>query len=287
MLSSISPVSIVKHRPGFGQTVRPIAGAIVASPVLGAWDPDPDYFFHWFRDSAVVIDALRLLYVDRRLGDEALQHLRDFTRFSLALNRLDGRAAAAVPDRRARVAPDFLQFLREDRRPRERPRRCRRRRDAGEPRRHARCLAMGAPPARRAAAARAGAAALGGRRAPRRAPAGGGRRPDPLRPRLHAAPLARAVVRHLGRGKRPPLLHAARLGGRAGRRRRMAAGPGRHGAGAALSGGVAGRAAPARRLLGERQRSRRDARLLPFTRAGGRPAQPEGAGHRGDPVGDP
>ena len=36
MLSSISPVSIVKHRPGFGQTVRPIAGAIVASPVLGA-----------------------------------------------------------------------------------------------------------------------------------------------------------------------------------------------------------------------------------------------------------
>ena len=114
MLSSISPVSIVKHRPGFGQTVRPIAGAIVASPVLGGWDPDPDYFFHWFRDSAVVIDALRLLYVDRRVGDEALQHLRDFTRFSLALNRLDGRAVAAVPDRRARVAPDFLQCLRED-----------------------------------------------------------------------------------------------------------------------------------------------------------------------------
>jgi glucoamylase len=114
MLSSISPVAIVKHRPGFGQTVRPIAGAIVASPVLGAYDPDPDYFFHWFRDSAVVIDALRLLYLERRIGDEALQHLRDFTRFSLALNRLDGRAAAAVPDRRARVAPDFLQYLRED-----------------------------------------------------------------------------------------------------------------------------------------------------------------------------
>ena len=114
MLRSISPVSIVKHRPGFGQTVRPIAGAIVASPVLGAYDPDPDYFFHWFRDSAVVIDALRLLYLDRRIGDEALQHLRDFTRFSLALNRLDGRVDAAVPDRRARVAPDMLQYLRED-----------------------------------------------------------------------------------------------------------------------------------------------------------------------------
>ena len=114
MLSSISPVSIVKHRPGFGQTIRPIAGAIVASPVLGGYDPDPDYFFHWFRDSAVVIDALRLLYVDRRIGDEALQHLRDFTRFSLAVNGLDGRALASVQGRRARVAPELLQFLRED-----------------------------------------------------------------------------------------------------------------------------------------------------------------------------
>ena len=114
MLSSVSPVAIVKHRPRFGQVVQPIAGAIVASPVLGDWKPDPDYFFHWFRDSAVVIDALRLLYVDRRIDEQALRHLRDFTRFSLALNRLDGRAVAAVPDRRARVAPDFLQYLRDD-----------------------------------------------------------------------------------------------------------------------------------------------------------------------------
>ncbi|WP_256330618.1 glycoside hydrolase family 15 protein [Variovorax sp. YR216] len=115
MLSSISPVSIVKHRAGFGQTVRPIVGAVVASPVLGNYDPEPDYFFHWFRDSAVVIDALRLLYIDGLVGDEALQHLRDFIRFSLDLNRLDGRAIAAIPDRGARVAPDLLQYLREDR----------------------------------------------------------------------------------------------------------------------------------------------------------------------------
>ncbi|MDP9605693.1 UNVERIFIED_ORG: glucoamylase [Variovorax paradoxus] len=114
MLSSISPVSIVKHREGFGQTVRPVAGAIVASPVLGNYDPDPDYFFHWFRDSAVVIDALRLLHADRRIGDEALRHLRDFIRFSLALNGLDGRTVTAVQDRRARVAPQLLQYLRED-----------------------------------------------------------------------------------------------------------------------------------------------------------------------------
>jgi len=114
MLCSISPVSIVKQRPGFGQTIRPLAGAIVASPVLADYNPDPDYFFHWFRDSAVVIDALRLLHADGLVGDEALQHLRDFIRFSLDLNRLDGRAAAAVEDRSACVAPELLQYLRED-----------------------------------------------------------------------------------------------------------------------------------------------------------------------------
>ncbi|WP_076999011.1 glycoside hydrolase family 15 protein [Variovorax sp. KK3] len=114
MLASISPLAIVKHRTGFGQTVRPVAGSIVASPVLGNYDPDPDYFFHWFRDSAVVIDALRLLHADGRIGDEALQHLRDFTRFSLDLNRLDGRVNAAEPGRRERVEPGLLQYLRDD-----------------------------------------------------------------------------------------------------------------------------------------------------------------------------
>ncbi|MES2886408.1 MAG: glycoside hydrolase family 15 protein [Pseudomonadota bacterium] len=141
LLASISPLAIVKHRPGFGQTIRPVAGAIVASTVLADWDPDPDYFFHWFRDSALVIDALRSLYSDRLVGIDgpqgravpspppeggektwggpafsqaALQHLRDFIRFSLGLTRLDGRIDAAVPDRRARVSPDFLQFARDD-----------------------------------------------------------------------------------------------------------------------------------------------------------------------------
>lgn len=114
MLASVSPVGIVKHRPGFGQTVQPVPGAIVASPVLADWKPDPDYFFHWYRDSAMVVDALRLLHAERRIGDEALQHLRDFTRFSLAVNKLDGSAVAATPGRRRAVAPEFLQYLRPD-----------------------------------------------------------------------------------------------------------------------------------------------------------------------------
>ncbi|HEV7960570.1 MAG TPA: glycoside hydrolase family 15 protein, partial [Rhizomicrobium sp.] len=60
MLKSISPVGIVKERQHFGQIIVPKPGSVVASPVLAAYDPDPDYFFHWYRDSALVIDALRL-----------------------------------------------------------------------------------------------------------------------------------------------------------------------------------------------------------------------------------
>ncbi|HEY8521071.1 MAG TPA: glycoside hydrolase family 15 protein [Gammaproteobacteria bacterium] len=108
----ISSVAIVKTRPSLGQTVRPVRGAIVASHVLGAYDPDPDYFFHWFRDSALVIDALRLLHEQGAAGAEALGHLRDFVTFSLSLQALDGRALAASTAWRAAVTEDFAKFLR-------------------------------------------------------------------------------------------------------------------------------------------------------------------------------
>ena len=113
MLRSVSPVDIVKARPGFGQTVRPRAGAIVASPVRAAYDPDPDYFFHWYRDSAVVIDALRLLFEGGSIGPEALTHFTDFVQFNSALQKLDGRALAASPSWRTNVAGDFIKYLRD------------------------------------------------------------------------------------------------------------------------------------------------------------------------------
>jgi glucoamylase len=114
MLRSVSAVDLEKQRPGFGQTVRPVAGSIVASPVLASWDPDPDYFFHWFRDSAIVIDAVRLLFDAGHLGPEALTHFADFVRFSLSLRALDGRALVESPHWRLNVAPEFVQYLRGD-----------------------------------------------------------------------------------------------------------------------------------------------------------------------------
>jgi glucoamylase len=114
MLRSISAVGITKARPGFGQTIVAAAGSVVASPVLGAYDPDPDYFFHWFRDSAVVMDALRLLYLDGTLEDGALAQFADFVNFSSALQRLDGRALTADASWRGRVRADYEQYLRSD-----------------------------------------------------------------------------------------------------------------------------------------------------------------------------
>jgi glucoamylase len=114
MLRSVSPLDLSKTRTGFGHTIHPRRGSIIASPVLADWNPEPDYFFHWFRDSAVVIDALRLLFRARRLGRQALEHFADFVRFSLDLRSLDGRRLVADGSWRARALPDFVRFLRTD-----------------------------------------------------------------------------------------------------------------------------------------------------------------------------
>ena len=114
MLKSISPVGIVRARPAFGQKIVARRGAIVASPVPGAYDPDPDYFYHWYRDAAVIMDALRLAYFEGSAGSEGLVHLSDFVQFSLALRQLDGRALAKSAAWRDQVAPDHRQYLRDD-----------------------------------------------------------------------------------------------------------------------------------------------------------------------------
>ena len=119
MVRSISPVGIVKTRPGFDQVIHPAPGAVVASPVPASYDPDPDYFFHWYRDSAIVIDALRVLHeqppAGHEAGEEAPRLFAQFVRFSESLSRLDGRKlAAASGEWRPRVATDFAQFLRPD-----------------------------------------------------------------------------------------------------------------------------------------------------------------------------
>lgn len=108
LLRSISS-PVVKTRPGFGQVITPARGSVLASAVPASYDPDPDYFFHWFRDSAAVMDALLLV---RDAVPEARRQFEDFVDFSLALSRLDGRRMP--PDWGAATAADYVRFLRRD-----------------------------------------------------------------------------------------------------------------------------------------------------------------------------
>jgi glucoamylase len=112
MLMSVSALALTKQRPGFGQIVTARKGSIVASPVLADYDPEPDYFFHWYRDSAVVMDALRLLMEDGSGAPQAPSQFADFVHFSLSLLSVDGRRLVEAPHWRDAVAPDFTKFLR-------------------------------------------------------------------------------------------------------------------------------------------------------------------------------
>lgn len=115
LLRAVSAAHLVKERRGFGQTIRPAPGSVLASPALASGDPDPDYFFHWLRDSALVIDALRHVIAEGALAGEGLSRFKEFVGFSLSLNRLDGAAFLRLAgDFRKNVEPFFLQYVRDD-----------------------------------------------------------------------------------------------------------------------------------------------------------------------------
>jgi glucoamylase len=112
MARAISATGLVFERPGFGQTVRPAVGSILASPET---EPGggPDYFFHWIRDGAAVMEAMRLL-AGGRDGKAWVARFEDCVRFSLALGRICGEGFLRNGEFRARVTPDFLKFVRPD-----------------------------------------------------------------------------------------------------------------------------------------------------------------------------
>ena len=114
MLRAISATDLVKERPHLGQTVRPARGSVLASPEIASYDPNPDYFFHWLRDSAIVMDALRMLIAERILGPDAQEDFVDFVCFSLGLCKLDGRAILHRGDFRRAIDPAFLTHVRSE-----------------------------------------------------------------------------------------------------------------------------------------------------------------------------
>jgi glucoamylase len=114
MLRAVSATHLVMDRPGFGQRVIPRPGSVLASPVPAHYDPDPDYFFHWYRDSALVIDALRVALTAGYADRSAVGRLREFVQFSHSLQSLNGQEFLRHSDFRATVQPAFLQYVRPD-----------------------------------------------------------------------------------------------------------------------------------------------------------------------------
>jgi glucoamylase len=114
MLRAISATRLIKERRHLGQTIRPARGSVLASPEIASYDPNPDYFFHWLRDSSIVMDALRELIAEQAIDEKALECFVDFIRFSLGLCRLDGRDLSRGADFRRAADPEFLKNIRSE-----------------------------------------------------------------------------------------------------------------------------------------------------------------------------
>ena len=95
----------------------PAAGSVLASPVIADWDPEPDYFFHWVRDSAIVMRTVVELMADAAT-DRARRrwrgHFEEFVRFSLALSGLDGAQFLSRSGHRQATRRGARKFLRRD-----------------------------------------------------------------------------------------------------------------------------------------------------------------------------
>ncbi len=115
MERAISATHLTRRREPFGQVVSPAAGSVLASPEIADWDPAPDYFFHWIRDSAIVMRAVVGLMADARDETERARwrrHFEDFVTFSGGLSRLDGAQWLARFPYRQKTRRGYRRFLR-------------------------------------------------------------------------------------------------------------------------------------------------------------------------------
>jgi glucoamylase len=110
---AISATDLIRRRAPFRQTVIPAKGSVLASPVIADWNPEPDYFFHWVRDSAMAMKAVAELMLFSPSANEHWRHVfDDCVAFSLALTRIDPAAVPAPP--RDTTDIEFRKFLRSE-----------------------------------------------------------------------------------------------------------------------------------------------------------------------------
>lgn len=110
MAACVSATHLTRARPDFFQTITPARGSIVAALTLGP-NERPDYFFHWLRDSALVMAAFEVMRRMNALGDTP-DPFPDFVRFSLGLNDLDGRALVRAGKLGRARDPELAKYVR-------------------------------------------------------------------------------------------------------------------------------------------------------------------------------
>ena len=114
MERAISATHLRRVRAQFGQNIVPARGSVLASPAIADWNPEPDYFFHWVRDSAIVMRTVADLAANAPDETERrrwMARIEDYAAFSLRLARID---VAAFESHGPRTEPAFRKFLRAD-----------------------------------------------------------------------------------------------------------------------------------------------------------------------------
>src|SRR3546814_14385570 len=76
MEQAISATRLVRRREAYGQVMVPAPGSVLASPVIADWDPEPDSFFHWVRESAIVMRSVAALMQDAESEAQRADELR-------------------------------------------------------------------------------------------------------------------------------------------------------------------------------------------------------------------
>lgn len=109
-----SATDIERYREGFDWRLSPARGSVLASYRIAGWNPEPDYFHHWIRDSAIVLRAVPLaMTADPEAARFWAGFIADFTDFSLKISD-PARRGPAVNPLRATARSDHLRFLRDD-----------------------------------------------------------------------------------------------------------------------------------------------------------------------------
>jgi len=112
VVKTIDPASVLPERRSLASarmTVVPARGAVVAAPQ--SRPPAPDYFFHWVRDSALIMNAL-IDEESENSGPEITRRWNDFARFSRRLQNSYGADGEGEPRFNADGSLDVLKWSR-------------------------------------------------------------------------------------------------------------------------------------------------------------------------------